>query len=331
MPPIDICDTPPLVGVYGAANTGKTTDKIWSFPNAIHIASPGSYAPAVPVCGFKPKIIVPLDPTSADIAAVKLSVEAALSKNKGVEEIVIDDFSMVAHRTARLLTPKYRDQRQKYGAVRDTLCEVFDVWRGYGLAVVVDCHEDPLEFEQDSEGKPTARVQHIGMPDLPGRKASPDMVKTFDLFYRTSRDVSRTVWPYIYTGGPNGVQSDQWATKDRWDMMPKTGVLPVNMGEILRAAPFTYKPKRLPGMEWIESAIVKTIETTTSHGKPVREVVTHFANLLIRDNKPAWAVNWFVRDALDRWEIQAARAASTNRMLAALGIAQTPPAPAPTS
>lgn len=313
---------PPLVGTYGPPGCGKSADKIWAYPDALFFATPGGLTPAISIVGFTPQNVVIMDPLTADVTFLKKTAEA---KIKGARQrppaIVVDDFSMVAHRTARLMAPRYKDGRQMYGAIRNDFAELFDTWRSWGLAVLVDTHEDPLEYYTDSEGKLTSRIKHMGMPDLPGQKASPDMVKAFDIFYRVKPDPMRPDWPYSYAGGPFGVGASDWYTKDRWSVAnKKTGVVPLNLGEVLRAAgDGIFKLPRPPKVEEVVEPYVKYVFDTVMSGQAKETaLLPQVAKAMVEQGHHINLVRWFARDARARIEIATNRSVSSE--MAALGF-----------
>lgn len=316
---------PPLVGIYGQPGVGKSADKIWACPDALFFASPGALSPAVSIVGFAPPNVILLDPSNADMTVLKKQAEEYVKRHrKEVTGVVIDDFSMVAHRTARMLLPSYKDGRQLYGRIRMMSDEMFDQWRGWGLPVLVDTHEDPLEYETDKEGKPTDKIKHIGMPDLPGQKSAPDMVKAFDMFYRARPDVSRPDWPFCYQAGPWGLEGSTWYTKDRWSVAPGgTGRLPLNLGEIMRAVRDTngkrlYSVPRPKGIqEIVEPYVVFAFDNVMS-GQSESAVINVMARAMVEKSIPVHLIRWAARDARARIEIERSRAPGT--VLASMGI-----------
>ncbi len=330
---------PPLVGVYGRPGTGKTADKIRAFPNAYYFATPGGLIPAVSEVGVSPRV----EDLSAiaDLDALRSKVEAAIKRDKGIKEIVIDDLSLIASKTERSLKPKIRDGRALYGAIKERMGNLFDDWRNYGLVVAVDCHEQPPRWKVDEDAErphtPENRVSP-GMPNLPGQQSAPEMIKSFDLFYRVVQGPTNpfegSTWPWRYKAGPWGGDGVDWETKDRWGVatVATDGILPLNLGEILRWVHRTYKPQgwsvnRPRGYEKDEELVAWAAGTILAAESQRAAVIQQVAQNVLRAGKPAGAAVeidpvkrfvWLHRDILARVEIE--RAHSPAAVLRSLGI-----------
>lgn len=300
---------PPLVCVYGQAATGKTSDKIWAAPNGLFFAGPGALIPSVSTVGYSlpAEQVIEVDPTTGDLSWLRGAAEQAVRRGKKkYNQIIIDDFSMVMHRTARREKAKYKDGRMLYGALRHIVGEALDEWRSWGCSVLVDCHAmDPLWITEKEDSSKRIRLDELGTPDLPGRKAAPDLVKAFDMCLRVVPDRWRKPWPYVYHAGPHGSEAELWRTKDRWSIIPPIGS-PMNLGELLRAIP-EYKTAgilfpRAPGMEWAEEMIQWGFGVINS-GQPVQAVSQQIATRLNGRSIPIWQIRWVLRDLQARVEI----------------------------
>lgn len=320
---------PPLVGIYGPSGAGKTSDKIWAAPCGLFLASAGALTPAVSLVGYQPQHVEILDTKTADLDAMNRAVLTRLAKLKNdVDAVVVDDFSMIAQRTVRLMETKIKNKLQVYGAFRLKAAEIFDEWRSYGVAVLVDTHDMPPDFIEDDDGKPIS-LKTVGGPNIPGSKAGPEMVKAFDMFYRCVRDSgpgfgAGAAWPWQYTAGPWFGDHLNWSTKDRWNVAvgPK-GLIPMNLGEILRFIARThgvkYNLRRPPGKEWHEEMVAWACQAVLGGQYAEAAAVNEVArNMLTTKSSEVWEIRWVKRDIEARLAIQ--RLHSQASQLAALGI-----------
>lgn len=313
---------PPLVGTYGRTGTGKTSDKIRAFPRAYFFASPGGLIPAISEVGITPKF-EELNQV-ADLDTLRARADLVLKKDKTIKEFVIDDFSMIAARSERTLKKTIRDGRQLYGALKEKTGTLFDDWRNYGITVAVDCHEAPPTWKTSEEGVELVHTTEnrisAGMPNLPGRQSAPEMVKAFDIFYRVVQAPMQLGsgsgdWIWRYKAGPWG-DGAEWETKDRWSVArgSNNGVLPLNLGEILRFLQRKYKTdwkiSRPVGFEKDEELVAWATEQlktdpsgTVAFANIARSVLGMATQPLGID--PVKRIKWIVRDARARAEIEA--------------------------
>lgn len=331
---------PPLVGTYGRAGTGKSSDKIRAFPRAYFFANPGGLIPAISEVGYVPKF----EEVSAvmDLDLLRQRVDALLKRDKDIKEIVIDDLSMIAARTERVLKSKIKDGRMLYGAIKERTGNLFDDWRNAGIVVSVDCHEQLPRWKTDEDGVELAHIPDNrvspGMPNLPGQQSAPEMVKAFDLFYRVVQGSTGILgeggpWPWRYKAGPWAGGVD-WETKDRWGVATAgaEGVLPLNLGEILRWVHRKYQPttwavRRPIGYEKDEDLVVWAYETIKAQPHAKATILSNVAKQVLSAATPAGAkqaidpikrVVWLTRDIQARLDIEALH--SPEATLRGLGI-----------
>lgn len=330
---------PPLVGVYGRAGTGKTTDKIRAFPNAYFLANPGGLVPMISEVGLSPdpKRIADINKV-ANIDQMRSTVENAISRDRTIKEVVIDDFSMIANKTEREVKAVKKDGRMAYGIIADKAAQAFEDWRNFGITVVVDCHIRPPEWDLDEEKNEKAHISDNlvmpGGPVLPGRKAGPEAVKAFDVFYRVGLTENAAgalasaggyvePWPWRYFAGPYTSDAYQWDTKDRWGIARPNnkGELPLNLGEILRFASRKYGAKwSVPRAKAYEKdeEMVTWATTTIQGGASQAQVYQQVGAKLVEQNYAVERIHWILRDIAARVEIE--RLHSRAEALRSLGI-----------
>lgn len=298
---------PPLVCTYGLSGSGKTSDKVWAAPDALWFCTPGGLITSVSTVEYQPQDVVELDVSSATMATLA-SIMKERVKRKKPKMVVIDDFSMIANRTARIEGSKYKDKRQLYGKIRDLAAELFDEWRYLGIGVFVGCHEKPPSWQENDRGE-RIKMINTGSPDLPGQKAAPDMVKAFDICYRVTRNALLPMWPFEYAAGPLAPDAAQWESKDRWGRAPR-GTVVMNLGEILRSID-EYKaigfdmprPDSCSGLEqWVEWAAQGILG-----GSGEQAVLTKMVEELVKNNYQRWQIKWAVRDTRARVQIRRSR------------------------
>lgn len=312
---------PPLVCTYGPSGSGKTSDKVWAAPDALWFCTPGGLIPSVSTVEYQPQDVIELDVTSATMATLATIMRDRV-KRKKPKMVVIDDFSMIANRTARIEGAKFKDKRQMYGKIRDMAAELFDEWRYLGIGVLAGCHEKPPAWQEDDKGNRVKMLER-GTPDLPGKKAAPDMVKAFDMCYRVVRNPMVPLWPFEYSAGPLGPEGDQWETKDRWRRSAR-GTVVMNLGEILRsieeykAIGFdTPRPKGCEGLEeWVEWA-AQAVVGGASEQQVLLKLVEELSKTYQR-----WQIKWAVRDARARIQIRKSRGTD---LLVELGLSSSLP------
>lgn len=314
--------SPPLVGTYGRAGSGKTSDKIRAAPNALFLAGPGQLVPAITEVGFDPPNVEEIS-AGMTIDTMRSRVEARLKQSRGsIKQVVIDDFSMIAGRTERAVVASgVKDGRKIYGIVFAKAAGAFDEWRDMGITVLVDCHETPPEWKTDADGKELAHYpgnrERLGGPALPGRKSGPEMVKAFDMFYRVVEVApplmggGASFWPFAYKAGPYGDGAD-WETKDRWGVSraPAHGILPMNLGEVLRFLVRRHNVKtwsvpRAHGKEWQEPLVewaAKIILAEPSKRDEVRRAIA--AQVHASGKATVFDLKWVLRDIDARVEIE---------------------------
>lgn len=342
---IDI-KVPPLVGTYGPAGAGKSADKIRAFPNAFFFANPGGLIPLVSLLRLEiPEKRVADISKVASVDQMRAVVDAVLRQDKTIKALVIDDLSMIAGKTEREVKGEKKDGRQAYGIIAEKIAAALEDWRNTGLIVSVDTHLRLPDWAVDKEDKEKPHTPDNlvapGGPNLPGRKAGPEAIKAFDMFFRTFMPTSAMPtglpmfgggpggyvekWPWRYTAGPYNSESYKWETKDRWGVASPSngGELPLNIGEILRFVQRKHNTKwNLPryadkAFERDEEYVAWAAQSVLA-GMAEPEAFSTVARRLIEAKRPTEHIAWVMRDIRARIDIE--RLHTPAAALAALGI-----------
>lgn len=288
---------PAFVIVYGVVKSGKTSDCIFSFPNAHYVALEAALKPGANVVGYE----VPKNRITT-VSRISDATQLLLKLPRNITEVVVDDFSLLAETTFSLLEKRYNGFRL-FGELRDEVLEFRNAARATNRHVTVTCHESaPTQ-------KSGALVR--GGPRLPGRLPE-DLPASCDLVLRTGIDPNRKgPWPGIY----RCTASDpSYISGDRHGVTPDFA--PMNLGEILRAA--GYALSRAPGLDWMEP-VVEGIATSLLAKPPDQEqaVINSAVNYMLTsctNNK--LHVRWALRDGIDRSILRRAR----SNVLSAFGV-----------
>lgn len=282
---------------YGQSKVGKTTDNLFSFPNAFYIARPGALKPSENVCGFSipPENVyyaADLDDAIAKVREVKA--------RKKFKELVVDDLSFLCDATMRKFAASKQDGGwgldgwKLWGAVYNKVLDFRNECRLAGFHVVLNAHE--------KESKPPVR----GGPRLPG-KLPEQLPADCDLVMRATmlapaEQMGKLGWKGVYRCAP---WDTGWISADRHGVAPDYG--PMNIGEILRAA--GYVVTRPPGLEKMET-YVESMSNDLWVSGPTNDkaVAQQYAAFFTAHNTPLLLMRWIIRDALDRVTIRRARA-----------------------
>jgi hypothetical protein len=319
----------PVFGcTYGPSKYGKTTDLLYSFPNAYYLAAPGALKPSEGVVGFTVPPENIFDAKGLPEAGRKIEEVAKLKCLKcagagkilngaGVQtclvcqgtgkrygEVGVDDFSLLAERSASELEGRNLTGYKFWGALRDEVLDFRDIARRAGMHVILNCHEAPPRIAQGTALR--------GGPKLPGRLPE-DLPAACDIVVRATlaNDLGgggKLGWPGVYRCSP---QDTGFISGDRHGVTPDFS--PMNLGELMRAAGFTVH--RAPGLEWMEGVVAKIASTLVTSGVADVEVLRQAAPWLAKNmaDKPRYLtpearqvnllglhVRWIIRDAYDR-------------------------------
>lgn len=289
--------SPPFVVIYGESGVGKTTEAIAAFPNGLFLAQPGALKPAWHVLG------IPLHPVSNGETRGRYihvryleSVQKVLDHLARVDvevrpsAVVLDDISLLAANTLRRMKPRYPEKGRgvfrlwaDFRAIVETCA---DHARHLGIALVANAHVRPPST--DDKG-----VYYKGGPMFPSKTLTKDIPHVADTVLRAALDAGRTPWPAVYVAEP----SAEWFQKERHGF---AGLLPANLGELLRAA--GYNLPRPKGMEWQES-VAEAVAEAVLNGKAASDVCTRAVEKLRASGYDPRHVYWAVRDGRDRAEL----------------------------
>lgn len=284
----------PVLGIiYAPSKTGKTTDCLYSFTNALWFAAPGALKPSEGVCGYS-------IPESNVIDAESIPyVEALISKLKSgiVDTVVVDDLSLLADRTVRFYSlERHLGGYDLWGAVRNSFLALRETARRKNVHVVMNAHEQGPRMINN------ARI--LGGPLLPGKAAS-DIPKACDFVLRAQpipRMDKSIGWPVVYRCTP---EDPDYTSGDRDNVTADKS--PMNLGEILRLA--GYPLPRLSALSWQEAMVEKVSgEFATILGKDdecraLNTFVIEGCMKKYRCSEPH--AIWTARDAYDRAVLRA--------------------------
>jgi hypothetical protein len=275
-----------VVAVYGPSGIGKTTDLLYSLPNALFVAPPGALKPAHNVVGHVPDSVE----ASTIMEATKIVADLAKRNDSKYDAVVVDDFSLLSESTVNTLEKKLSGFKL-WGGVRDAVLDFRNTARHAGMHVVLTAHESTPR---------TVNGTFIrGGPKLPGRLPE-DVPTACDLVLRAAFDQSRRGWHAVYRCT---VDDPQWVTKDRHGVTPDRS--PMNVGEILRAA--GYVIRRAEGLDWqeelVEAFCVALLADPASEAALMNEVIDIAREKTDNDLH----IRWVMRDALDRAALRRAR------------------------
>jgi len=272
---------------YGHSKYGKTTDLLYSFPNALYIGNIRGLRSAIDVVGWTPLLIK----DSMDLGSITTEMrKIRTAKIKNITAVICDDLSLAAKRSQYKLEGSYSG---------------WDLWRELeNLFAALILIGTELGFDLGFSAhlrEPKINAQGVvttpGGPDMPTLKMSLELPKHCDLVLRSDPDPLRRPWPVSYSVGMTAHSS--WITGDRLGVCPPKS--PMNTAEILRAG--GREIARAPGVEWIE-AFVAAASATILGGAPDIAVLTEYATKLRERGKPDWQIAWFLRDTFDRVEIR---------------------------
>lgn len=316
---------------FGKPGTGKTSDKVWSFPNGLHIAGRTAMIPAITTCGFQPRVIVELD--NPDLDAVRKAVKDNARKS-GIDSVVIDDGSNLLARTLRVIDPDGKmDGRRVYGILARQAQAAIDEWLSLKLHVVMDFHVRPPEFEEHKDDK-TGKITYgerlrDGEPLCPGKIVGPAVVSLFETCLRVVEDPMQVGWPYSYHCGPSMAPDGDgrdWLTKDRWNVAQ--GTVPLNLAELYREAHRRLKEQgktprwvisRPPGWEWMEEWVQHYATAIATGAQMEQLALSECARRMLEAKMPFFAVQAVARDIRAR-SFYLRKSSDAERIKASLGI-----------
>lgn len=283
---MSVTSVPAFVCSYGPSGLGKTTDHLYAMPRGFFIGTPGAFKPSEHVVGFT------LANTQVFEADRISTVTAMLPKlGKEFDGVCIDDFSLLAERTLRLLE-KTKKGFEIWTGLSAEVLQFRDAARAYGKHVIVNCHEQGPQTK--SNGKYVR-----GGPKLPSQLPE-DFPTQCDMVLRAVHEPTRTgAWKVAYRCGVN---DPAYVMKDRHDVTPP--VSPMNLGELLRAA--KYPIRRAPGLEWMEDVVERIAQAAATtevakHGELAKAII---ASIQQNNSKNTLHIRWALRDGFDRWTIR---------------------------
>lgn len=297
---------PLLITVYSLPGGGKTTDMLYSFPNA-WILAPADGAPldpAVSVVGYDPyeegrvETVATLEDTTRWL---KSAVKHGLPE--GCDSVICDDLTVQARATLDAMRPLYPevgdgvyrlwgDFNRKVVELRNTAAEVAKACSerlGVGVNVAFTLHERP----------PDDKSALRGGPQFPSKTLSEEWVKIMSIAYRVGRDEKR--------GGRDDWKGTYLCTHRHpsWAMKSRLGVEvsqnPQNVGELIRASGRSL-PRKV-GLEWTEEWVEHVAQSVAA--KVPREKILGELDRQLNGDASPLLLRWIRRDGFDRAEIRA--------------------------
>jgi hypothetical protein len=131
---------------------------------------------------------------------------------------------------------------------------------------------------------------------LPSKKMTRKIPHIASMVLRAGMDVTRTDAPW--QGTYNCELNPEWYMKNRYGI---TGLLPMNLGELLRHAGF--QVPRLAGLEW-QDAWAENVATRLTDGQSAAELKLKVKKAGTTAGFHPLHVRWAWRDGLDRFAIR---------------------------
>lgn len=286
---------PALILDYGSSGVGKTTNALYSFPNALFIGTRGAFHSSVHLCGYTPTTVDAK--TIADATAKVREV----SKNGKHDAVVVDDFSFLAEQTIALYEKKYSGFKM-WSAIRDDVLGFRNTAREANCHVLLNC------WQKSPQTKPDGTFVRGG-PMLSG-KLPEQLPAMCDMVLQCSHDSMRKPWGGVY----KCEQSTRWVMKDRFNICYSLSPAPMNTSEILRAAGYTIsRHKDLP---WQEKVVEEFSQRLDAAGHALYDTANTLFAQLIQAGIEHKAARWTLRDALDRVVIRRALQSTSTRFIA---------------
>lgn len=280
-----------LTMAAGDSGIGKTTDLILTWPGALFFCSPGAVKPARQFlgCDLQPWQIVHVRTIQeVTLHLQKMEKEGLLAR---VSAVVVDDLSILAESSYLELKSKYSANRsfQMWDDLKRQMQQLRDWLRFLGLNAGCNAHLAPPETDMNG-------VFHKGGPAMPSKKMRSQVPHIADLVVIAEAKADRKPWGAVYRCDP---PNPQWHVKDRHGVC--SGIMPMNTGEILRAA--GYAVPRLTGLEWQDAVADKVVQRLAEGQKPDAVWVESWEKLASQGVFMGH-IYMALRDGLDRHTIQ---------------------------
>jgi hypothetical protein len=285
-------DEAALICTYGDSGAGKTTDCLYSFPNALFIAQPGALKPWANLIGlpYKPAV-------APNVRTVFDATDLIVNKAKDYAAIVCDDWSLMCDMTFSLIEQRNpKGGERMWGDFRACLLAFRQAGRDANRHIIMNAHLRPAHVH--------ARKGYVrGGPALPGTM-SEDFPKACDMVLRVTPG-EYPVWPFLYSANPT---STDYVEKDRHDFVPPgTRIAPMNLGELMRLGFGTegkFGIRRPQGLEWIEKVVEQIAVRlgATAPGSDESKAILKAFEPLVRQKytQDPRHINWVFRDAVAR-------------------------------
>jgi len=285
---------PAVILVYGPAGGGKTVDLGLSFPNQLCIASRGALQSVYHMAGFLPDHIE-VETIEEATAAIQ-----RYGKSGKYDAIGVDDFSLMAQKTFSLLEKKYRGYKV-WGALRDVTLAFRNAARVAGCHIILNCWMNDPKTKNDG-------TFIRGGPMLSG-KLPEELPALCDLVLKCDHESEQKPWTGVY----RCEHSTRFVMKDRFNLCYDLSPIPMNLGEILRAA--GYEVSRHPQMPWQEDVVERfALLLDQANGSYIATSNKLFGQLVTAGIDPK-AAKWTMRDAMDRCVIRRSIASRNSQFI----------------
>lgn len=299
---------PPVVIAYGDSGKGKTTDLLYSFPNALFIPiHADALRPSETVCGYRPRPDQVQPQRRLSQAIGLLTQVANAQKREGRQfypQVVVDDLSLLADGEELAMDqsgkyPKAGDGAyRKWGDIRALVQEFCDIARHeMGCTVAMNAHPRASTVDKKTGQK------FIGGPKLPSKTLTGAIPFIATEVYQVGIEPGRKPYPTVYQVYP---ADTDWATKSRLNYF---GRFPMNMAELLRQANAGQFAPRHPGLEWTE-AWVEAVAQKVAAGESRSSIFKRVSEHPQLAGKNSQHIAWILRDGFDRADIRKMRSNS---------------------
>lgn len=349
---------PPFGILYSDSGTGKSTACAAAFPHGVFVGPRmGVLAPAKTALGFTPKYIEVQNLEQVEDLLPKLVKMGADALIIDDLSIVASSSFRKAEDDAPLGSSGNVNAWHAFDYIADHLVRFRDNARNYPIAVVANGHARTAWYEKKTgvrwKGRPdlpgqmapkvfppatdfcvrvilpeAPAVAGLGTlmpsadgtppgtpePTAPAPAAAPAFAG-FGAVSTASKSLIRAAWPATMLIDPH---DPDWFTKSRFST--PNGV-PLNVHEMLYEAPgFNYRPRRAPGMEWVDEVIDQAVVGLMGGASEI-DVLKWFDSLH-KERLPRctwlaandrWLVfRWSMHDLYSRLTIRRARTSQAN-------------------
>lgn len=281
---------PSIIVVYGHSKSGKTTDMLYSFPNALYLVPAlGGLAPYVHRTGIKPDEVL-----CNNVKEAQQKMEKAQGR-----AVVLEDFSVMAERTKTSLRNRNITGWQLWTGIADQIEDLRETAiKKNILTLAITCHlQDPTRGDDGT--------YYRGGPKMPSKTIVGALPHIASEVVRTGTDLM--VQPPLYNGAYICDLNDRsYITGDRYGVLPQPKA-PMNMREVLVQAKAQGNdivvPPRPASVAWIEPIVEEIAQNVIANTGlvPAQVAAQMGAAFKGRDLRH---LNWALRDGYARAKLR---------------------------